>query len=107
MGLLPRTGLYPAYAHALSTQRRYGLARVCRVWEIARSTVYVQARATTPPPPLRKPGPRPPRSDEARLAQIRTVLAASPFLGEGHRKVWARLRWQDKCWPASKLRSRP
>ena len=23
-----------------------------------------------------------------------TVLAAAPFLGEGHRKVWARLRWQ-------------
>jgi hypothetical protein len=25
-------------------------------------------------------------------AAIRTVLAASPFHGEGHRKVWARLR---------------
>jgi putative transposase len=25
---------------------------------------------------------------------IRAVLAAAPFLGEGHRKVWARLRWQ-------------
>ena len=24
-----------------STQRRYGLARVCRVWELARSTVYL------------------------------------------------------------------
>ncbi len=28
-----------------STQRRYGLARVCRLWELARSTVYLaQAR---------------------------------------------------------------
>jgi putative transposase len=26
------------------------------------------------------------------LAAIRAVLAASPFHGEGHRKVWARLR---------------
>ena len=32
-----------------STQRRYGLARVCRVWELARSTVYLDhARRTAP-----------------------------------------------------------
>jgi transposase InsO family protein len=30
--------------------------------------------------------------DAALLAAIRATLAASPFLGEGHRKVWARLR---------------
>jgi transposase InsO family protein len=79
-----------------STQRRYGLARVCRVWEVARSTVYLhQARATTPAPPPRKRGPTPAWTDAALLEQIRAVLAASPFLGEGHRKVWARLRWAD------------
>src|SRR5579885_1877567 len=33
-------------------------------------------------------------TDEALTAHIRQVLAASPFLGEGHRKVWARLRVQ-------------
>jgi len=78
-----------------STQRRYGLARVCRVWEMARSTVYLaQARQTAPAPPAQKRGPKPRWSDEVLLAQIRAVLAASPFLGEGHRKVWARLRWQ-------------
>src|SRR5918998_1090544 len=31
-------------------------------------------------------------SDEALTTAIRGVLAASPFHGEGHRKVWARLR---------------
>jgi transposase InsO family protein len=31
-------------------------------------------------------------SDATLLAAIRAVLAASPFHGEGHRKVWARLR---------------
>jgi putative transposase len=31
-------------------------------------------------------------SDVALTAAIRDVLAASPFHGEGHRKVWARLR---------------
>jgi putative transposase len=30
--------------------------------------------------------------DAALLAAIRAILAASPFHGEGHRKVWARLR---------------
>jgi hypothetical protein len=31
---------------------------------------------------------------EAALVEaIRTLLAASPFHGEGHRKVWARLRF--------------
>jgi len=31
-------------------------------------------------------------TDAELLAQIRGVLADSPFVGEGHRKVWARLR---------------
>src|SRR3954467_12412536 len=30
--------------------------------------------------------------DAALLAAIRAVLAARPFHGEGHRKIWARLR---------------
>src|SRR3712207_8327985 len=30
--------------------------------------------------------------DAGLVAAIRAVLAASPFHGEGHRKVWARLR---------------
>src|SRR5437763_12608333 len=31
-------------------------------------------------------------TDQALLAAIRAVLAGSPFHGEGHRKIWARLR---------------
>ena len=31
-------------------------------------------------------------TDEALTEQVRAVLAASPFTGEGYRKVWARLR---------------
>ncbi len=75
-----------------SAQRPYGLARVCRVWELARSTVYAaRDRRAHPPPPGRR-GPTPRWTDAALLAHIRAVLAASPFVGEGHRKVWARLR---------------
>src|SRR5262249_32557747 len=80
---------------APSTLRHYGLARVCRVWELARWTVYLdQARRTGPVAVPRKRGPKPRWSDGELLAEIGAVLAASPFLGEGHRKVWARLRWQ-------------
>jgi putative transposase len=77
-----------------STQRVYGLARVCRLWEVPRSTVYLaKGRAARPVGPRRR-GPTPRWSDAALLEKIRTVLAAAPFLEKGHRKVWARLRWQ-------------
>src|SRR5262249_18831597 len=80
---------------APSTLRRYGLARVCRGWELARSTGYLdQAGRAGPVAVPRKRGPKPRWSDGELLAEIRAVLEAAPFLGEGHRKVWARLRGQ-------------
>ena len=71
--------------------RPYGLAVVCRSWGLARSTVY---RHREPPRALapRRPGPVGPMPDADLVGAIRAVLAASPFHGEGHRKVWARLR---------------
>jgi putative transposase len=69
----------------------YGLAAVCRVWRLARSGVYRQQSPPSNTPPGRR-GPVGPMSDAALTAAIRGVLAASPFHGEGHRKVWARLR---------------
>jgi putative transposase len=77
-----------------STQRRYGLARVCRMWEVARSTVYWQQARPTAPNAGQKRGPKPRWSDDELVEKIRAVLTAAPFVGEGHRKVWARLRWQ-------------
>jgi len=73
------------------TGRAYGLAAVCRVWQVPRATVY---RHRTPPreEPGRRPGPVGPMPDAVLLAAIRAVLADTPFHGEGHRKVWARLR---------------
>jgi putative transposase len=74
------------------TGRPYGLAAVCRVWRIARSGVY-RHRAPPPATPLRRRGPTGALSDEALTTAIRAVLTASPLHGDGHRKVWARLRY--------------
>jgi putative transposase len=71
--------------------RLYGLARVCRVWRVSRATVHRHLCPSRPAPP-RRPGPAGPMVDALLLDAIRAVLAASPFHGEGHRKVWARLR---------------
>jgi len=78
---------------SISARRRYGLARVCRVWGVARAGIYRWRRAANlPTPPQRRPGPQGPMPDAALVVEIRAVLAASPFHGEGYRKVWARLR---------------
>lgn len=84
-----------------SSGQPYGLARVCRAWDVPRSSFYAQRRAqgseqalVGPPPPAPKPGPQPLLADAELLLLIQADLAASPFQGEGHRKVWARLRHQ-------------
>src|SRR6476659_6221017 len=64
---------------------------VCRAWRAPRATVYRRVPPSRAEPPGR-PGPVGAMPDGALLAAIRAVLAASPFHGEGHRKVWARLR---------------
>lgn len=75
--------------------RRYGLERVCQVLEFPRSTIYARRaadqRKVVPLRPRRR-GPKPKISDAKLLEAIRADLAASPFVGEGHRKPWARLR---------------
>jgi transposase InsO family protein len=40
-----------------------------------------------------RPGPRGAMSDESLVSAIRQLLTDSPFHGEGHRKLWARLRF--------------
>ena len=75
--------------------QRYGLKRVCDVLEFPRSSVYAQRQRESGkviPLAPQKRGPKPKVSDADLLAAIRADLAASPFVGEGHRKVWARLR---------------
>jgi transposase InsO family protein len=77
-----------------SAEKPYGVQRVCHVWEQARSSFYHASRPV-PQAAHKRRGPRPLISDEDLLALIRHDLATSPFTGEGHRKVWARLRIRD------------
>jgi putative transposase len=82
-----------SHATSPSTQRPYGVVRVCQEWGLSRSTCYQQrTRAEAPPATLAKRGPKTAYTDEVLTGHIRQVLATSPFLGEGHRKIWARLR---------------
>jgi len=83
-----------------STGKVYGAERVCSAWGVPRSSFYheisTMPRAGEEPPFKKKRGPRPKISDEELLSLIREDLEASPFIGEGHRKVWARLSYGKK-----------
>jgi putative transposase len=78
-----------------ATAKPYDVKLVCRTWEQPRSSYYAHHRAAELPVKVALPGKRGPKtalSDDQLLELIRADLATSPFQGEGHRKVWARLR---------------
>lgn len=97
-------------AYSISTHRRFGLSRVCLVWGVSRATVYRHraaandgAAANMGRPPKRR-GPQGACSDAELLGHIEAVIAASPFSGEGYRKVWARLRIMGVLTAARRVR---
>jgi len=78
-----------------SLNRVVPLNRVCTMAGVARSSVYFSRRAEVcefPPARMRRAGKRW-LGDDDLVVHIRRVLGASPFLGEGYRKVWAKLRF--------------
>ena len=75
-----------------STDLVYGLQRVTRVWGVARATIY-RHRHRVNAAQCRKRGPQGAMSNEDLAGEIRQLLQASPFHGEGYRKLWARLRF--------------
>ena len=81
-----------SWTESPSTAKPYGLARVTAAWGLPRSTYYARRHRLNHPVESRKRGPRTAWTDEALTERIREQIAASPFRGEGHRKVWARLR---------------
>jgi putative transposase len=77
-------------AAEIAVERELPLAVVCRVLGAPRSTVY--ARRARAAGPRMRPGPVTSVSDAELVSLIRRVLKASPFAGEGYRKLRARLR---------------
>ena len=76
-----------------SANRTYGIQRVCLAWRISRATVQrFKAAIRNGPATHAKRGPKSFLDDGELLAEIRAVLESTLFVGEGHRKVWARLR---------------
>lgn len=71
----------------------YGVQRVCATWAFPRASYYATNPALPAPAVSGKRGPKTPLDDTALLALIRVDLAQSPFRGEGHRKVFGRLRF--------------
>ena len=97
-------GSAPSVAEALTVAERLDapLARVCRVAGVSRSAACEQRRrrsVSEPTAPIhrRRPGPVGAMPDPALLAAIRREIAESPFVGEGHKKLTARLRLRGVC----------
>jgi transposase InsO family protein len=74
------------------TKKPYGVARVTQVWNLARSSFYFHLQRTRSPRVAAKRGPKV-LSDSELLTAIRQQIEAPIFAGEGHRKIWARLRF--------------
>ena len=83
---------------SVETGRRYGARLVCEMWDVPRSSYYGWKDRQRRPDAgavvtaLKKRGPRTEVSDDELLELIRQDLEATPFQGEGHRKVHHRLR---------------
>jgi len=80
-------------ATSIVSRRVYGVRRVCETWGVSRSSFYAARSTPTPPASPGKRGPKVSLDDHSLLGLIREDLATSPFKGEGHRKVFGRLRY--------------
>ena len=88
-----------------ATGQCYGIQRVCHAWERSRSALYARRTSEQKRQEGKEPtrrGPKPKVSDENLLEAIQADLERSPFQGEGHRKVHARLRILDGIQVARK-----
>ena len=62
---------------SISTRRRYGVARICRIWGVTRAGVYRRrGAAEAPPTPRRRPGPQGPMSDTDLVDSLQRLMPA-------------------------------
>ena len=81
--------------HSTSESRSFGVRRAVRITRTPRASDFrdKQRREGKVVEPQKR-GPKTEVSDAQLLEFIRLALDASPFVGERHRKAWARLRAQ-------------
>jgi len=88
--------------------RVYGTALVCRTWKVSRATVYRHGTTAYADPDVARPslrrGPVGACADQDLLVHIKAEIQASPFQGEGYRKIWARLRYKGVRTAARRVR---
>jgi putative transposase len=77
-----------------TTRLRYGVEMVCTVWKFPRSTFYHAEKLQQKGKERR--GRQSSVSDDELLNAIRKDIDDSPFQGEGHRKIHARLKRSKK-----------
>ncbi len=84
-----------------SALKPFGIKRVCTVWNISRATMQRnKVLALHGAAPRKKRGPKICLADAQVLEEIKIMLRNSPFVVEGYRKVWARLRQQSSVFSA-------
>ena len=79
----------------MSAELGHPLATVCRIAGVSRSAACERRRRERgglEEPPKRKRGPLGAMSDDELRVEIHRTIEGSPFTGEGHRKIWARMR---------------
>lgn len=75
--------------------RPYGLQRVCIHWDVPRSTYYSKKKNITRKKcEYKKRGPKAKLCDQEVLEMLKKDIATTPFKGEGHKKIHARLKKQ-------------
>jgi putative transposase len=67
---------------SISAGLLYGVARVYRLWNVARAGVYRGRGTTVSPVPRRRPGPQGPMPDADLAEAIRQTIAGSPFMAK-------------------------
>jgi hypothetical protein len=72
---------------------------ICTAFRVPRSTVYRTATPALAPRVAAKRGPKTSHSDAEVVEAIHAVLVATPFHGEGYRKV--RAPWRTEDWPSA------
>ena len=76
-----------------SGNKPYGVARVTQIWRVPRSSFYAARLRAASSVVAAKRGPKTACTDAELTNHIRRTIDETPFFGEGHRKIWARLRY--------------